>query len=35
MPRCETVSDDEEIGLTVKCNLKTESEGKVILKIRS
>ena len=33
MPTCETVSDGEEIGLTVKRNLKTESDGKVILKI--
>ena len=33
LPTCETVSDGEEIGLTVKRNLKTESDGKVILKI--
>ena len=35
LPTCETVSDGEEIGLTVKCNLKTELDGKVILKILS
>ena len=34
LPTCEKVSDGEEIGLTVKCKLETESDGKVILKIR-